>query len=158
MKLRCPVARRKKGRILFWLVDFKGNPSPPNKKEEEEAKSTNSNWEKPSEVSLDLLDLAGPQRGHSPPQAREEARRLLRTSETRQKPPKPRLGARLSIGAQGHVMWVWVKIKTGIGPQVLVHASIYHGSILGNYFDPQPCQVFVWGTYRVSMTLKKHGW
>ena len=33
--------------------------------------------------------------------------------------------------------WVWVKITPGIGPQVVVHASIYPGSILGYLFlDP----------------------
>ena len=32
-------------------------------------------------------------------------------------------------------MWVWVKIKPpGIGPQVLVQGSMYHGSILGTDF------------------------
>ena len=33
------------------------------------------------------------------------------------------------------MVWVWVKIKApGIGPQVLVHVSIYQSSILGTYF------------------------
>ena len=37
--------------------------------------------------------------------------------------------------------WVWVKLKPGIGPQILVHVSIYllGQAILGfPYFDSQP--------------------
>ena len=36
--------------------------------------------------------------------------------------------------------WVWVKIKPGIGPQVLVHVSTCQGKPLWGYqiFDPHP--------------------
>ena len=42
------------------------------------------------------------------------------------------------------LIWVWVKVKPpGIGPQVLVHVSIYQGKPFWGYhiFDPQPCFV-----------------
>ena len=30
-------------------------------------------------------------------------------------------------------IWVWVNMKPGIGPQVLVNVSIHQGSVLGTY-------------------------
>ena len=48
-------------------------------------------------------------------------------------PPYPKRSASaIDVVLRKFSIWVWVKIKPpGIGPQVLVHASIYQGSILG---------------------------
>ena len=49
---------------------------------------------------------------------------------------RPHMGVLLVYG--GVAGWVWIKIKPGNGPQVLVHVSIYQGKPFWVLFEKQP--------------------
>ena len=53
--------------------------------------------------------------------------------------PRPQAGLGRQRGRDPRWTWLWVKIKPGYGPQILVHVSSYQGKPFWvPIFDPQP--------------------